>query len=105
MRRPWANSEGLLTLLHCSSEKSNLETSLILLQSDGISLIYKDEKRNIAMELHIIKMESNGGLQNNCSISTMNKKSFQNQFHRQISSLYFKRPFATIKNEKGCLPT
>ena len=58
MRRPWTNSEGHLTPLHCSSEKSNLETSLILLQS-GVSLIDKDEKGNIAMEssLKWIQME------------------------------------------------
>ena len=49
MRRPWTNSEGRLTPLPCSSKKSNLETSLILLQS-GVSLIDKDEKGNIAME-------------------------------------------------------
>ena len=49
MRRPWTNSEDHLTPLHFSSEKSNLETSSILLQS-GVFLIDKDEKGNIAME-------------------------------------------------------
>ena len=48
MRRPWANSEGELTPLHFSSEKSNLETLLILLQS-GVPLIDIDEKGNIVM--------------------------------------------------------
>ena len=51
MRRPWTDSEGHLTPLHCSSEKNYIETSFILLQSDGVSLIYEDEKGNIAMEL------------------------------------------------------
>ena len=51
--RPWANSEGLLTPLHCSSEKSNLETSLILLQSVGVFLIEKDGEGNVAMELSL----------------------------------------------------
>ena len=46
------NSEGCLTPLHFSSGKSNLEMSLILLQS-GISLIDKDGKGNIAMELSL----------------------------------------------------
>ena len=52
MRRPWTNSEGCLTPLHFSSGKRNLEMSLILLQS-GISLIDKDGKGNIAMELSL----------------------------------------------------
>ena len=76
MRRPWANSEGLLTLLHCSSEKSNLETSLILLQSDGVSLIYKDEKGNIATESSLKWIQMEVFKTNVCSISTMNKKIF-----------------------------
>ena len=52
MRRSWAYSEGRLTPLHFSSEKGNLDSSLILLQS-GVSLIDKDEKGNIAMELSL----------------------------------------------------
>ena len=52
MRRSSANSEGHLTPLHFSSEKSNLETSSILLQS-GVFLIEKDGKGNVAMEISL----------------------------------------------------
>ena len=74
MRRPWTNSEGRLTPLHCSSEKSILEMSLILLQS-GISLIDKDGKGNIAMELSL-KWNQMEVFKTIVAFQKMNKKIF-----------------------------
>ena len=100
MRRQWTNSEGRLTPLHCSSEKSNLKTSLILLQS-GVSLIDKDEKGNIAMESSL-KWNRTEVFKTIVAFQKMNKKIFLRI--NSISKLYqctcFKRSFATIRNEK-----
>ena len=47
-----AKSADQFTPLHCSFQNNSLETFLILLKS-GASLIDKDEKGNIAMELSL----------------------------------------------------